>query len=756
MDCELLLEIGCEELPATWLPGLKEQLADLLGRALDGARLGAGSPVETYATPRRLTAHVSAIHERQADEDETLTGPPVSAAFGKDGEATPAALGFARKHGVEVADLQRVETRKGVYLAIQVTHRGRDAVDVLPDVLASVLRSLSFPKKMRWDAELDDGRGELLFGRPIRWLLFLCGGRVVPFVIHRLLSVESRYVGDVRTGAVTYGHRFLSNGGTPGQALEVKTFDEYRERLAEHCVVLDRQERCDRIERELDALASRFGGHVALRGRAQVVLLDEVPDLVEYPSVIAGTFAKEFLELPEEVLTTAMIHHQHYFPIADDNGRLTSAFLAVTNARAGEDGTIAGNAERVLTARLRDAQFFWVADRAQPLESQLDRLATLTVHARLGSYEAKAARLERLAAWVATDALGLESDASHAATAGRLAKIDLTTQMVREFTELQGVIGGIYAREDGQPEQVWKAVYHQYLPVGVEAGEPPTRDELGEGAGTWAALAIADRVDALVGLHGAGERASGTRDPFGMRRQAQGLVRILVDLFELTGSSKTPSLGALVGQAARGLRSVLDGRDTSVDALDGDGLQPLFEFLQDRVRHLFTVRGARYDELNAVMAPFAGRLGDLRPLDVRRRLEALQVFRASDDAQALAALFKRVKNIARELPEGELATRLPPEPPAESGLVEPAELQLASSLASCRPRIQEAVKHAEYGQAFAAAAELRPAVDQFFTDVFVMVEDERVRLARLRLMADLRDLVLDLADISELVPSTEI
>ena len=755
MDRELLIEIGCEELPATWLPALTDQWAAVLGRALDDARLAVTAPLETYATPRRLTARVARLTDRQTDLEETVTGPPVSAAFGTDDAPTPAALGFARKHGVGVEDLQRVETPKGVYLAASRTHRGRAAVEVLPDVLAGALRALTFPKRMRWDAMLADGRGELEFGRPIRWLLFLFGGRVVPFVIDRSPHAASEHVHEVRSGSVTYGHRFLATSGRPGRALKVKTFDDYRAKLDEHFVVLERQERRDRIDRELDVHASRLGGRIALRGRSQLALLDEVPDLVEYPSVIAGTFSPDFLPLPEEVLTTAMIHHQHYFPVADDEGRLKPAFLAVTNTRPDVDRTITGNSERVLTARLRDAQFFWNADRAHPLATGLDRLGRVLVHARLGSYLEKAHRLEHLAGWIASQALGLRADAGHASAAGRLAKIDLTSEMVREFTELQGTMGGIYAREDGLPEQVWKAIYYQYSPVGVEGDEPPTAGDLDVAAGAWAALALADRVDSLVGLHGAGERASGTRDPFGMRRQAQGLIKVLVDLPDLTPSSEAPSLGALVGAAAEALRSALQGVEGAAARLEDAGLGPLYEFLVDRLRHLLEVRGARYDEVKAVLEPFAGQEAAVRPLDVRRRVEALESLRASDDLQALAVLFKRVKNIARELPSGDGAARSEAESAVDGGLVEPAERELAGALEACVPRVRAAVGTADYRGAFRAAATLRGPIDRFFTEVFVMVEDERVRQARLRLMAELRDLVLGLADISELVWSTE-
>src|SRR5690606_6749163 len=412
---------------------------------------------ESWTTPRRLTVRVARVAERQTDFEEVISGPPVQAARGADGAPTPAALGFARKHGVEVDELEEIETPKGRYLAVRRRHRGRAAVDVLPQVLNGLLRGLQFPKTMSWDAWLEDGRGELRFGRPIRWLLFLFGGRVVPFEIRRTEGAQSPLVQDVRSGAMTYGHRFLTTSGRAGRAVKVKTFEDYRTRLLEHFVILERAERRDRIARELDVHAGRLGGRVHRQAPGLAGLLEEVPDLVESPSVVAGVFPPAVLSLPEEVLTTTMIHHQHSVPVVDEQGRLKPAFLAVLNIEVERPELVSRNAERVLTARLRDAQFFWDADRRAPLASRIERLDTILFHTKLGSYRAKAERIERLARWIAADVFSVPDAAEHAAVAGRLAKADLATEMVREFTELQGTMGGIYAREDGHPEAVWRA-----------------------------------------------------------------------------------------------------------------------------------------------------------------------------------------------------------------------------------------------------------------------------------------------------------
>jgi glycyl-tRNA synthetase beta chain len=730
MDRELLIEIGVEELPASWMPGLTRQLAERVGARLEEYRVAPGAPVESFSTPRRLTARVARIAERQEDLEETIMGPPVSAAIGPDGQPTPAALGFAKKQGVSFEQLTRVTTAKGEYLACQKRQRGKSAVDTLPDILGSVLRDLSFPKQMHWDARLEDGRGELLFGRPIRWLLFLYGGRVVPFTIGRQPLAAGPTVQDIESGAVTYGHRFLATSGRAGRSIKVRSFEEYQARLAEHFVVLDHAERRDRLSRELEMHARRLGGRVQLK--EHTALLDEVADLVEFPGVVAGFFDRAFLELPQEVLSTTLVHHQHYFPVVSDRGELKEAFLAVVNTQPHDERAIAKNAERVVTARLRDATFFWAADRRAPLASRLDRLDTVLFHKKLGSYRAKAARIEKLAAWIGRDVFLRPDSADDAALAARLAKADLVTDMVFEFPELQGSMGGIYAKEEGLPPTVSSAIYHHYLPIGVEADAAPSRAQLGEAAITWAAVALADKLDTVTGLMMAGERATGSRDPFGLRRQMQGIVRILMDLPELTGIDRELGIRELIAAAAAPLSP---GSVPDVDAIVGFAHERVRSVLEQRGFPITVVRGA-----TAVQT-------DIAPLRARRIAAALQAMRTSDDFQALAVLFKRVKNIARELTGRASLER--------DVLTEEAERALLAEVDARRPKIAEASRAADYRRAFVELAALRPAVDTFFNNVFVMVDDERLRTARLTLMADLRDLVLDLADISEIVPQTE-
>ncbi len=741
---ELLIEVGCEEIPASWLPSLTGQLGDRLGRCLDEARLEWTAPVQTFSTPRRLGVHVGGVANRQSDLESTLTGPPVRAAFDSEGHPTAAALGFARKQGVSVDGLRRVQTPKGEYLAYQRRQRGGTARAVLPSVLASTLRALSFRKQMHWDAWLDDGHGELVFGRPIRWILFLHGATVVPFSVLRSDLAAGAGVAVVSSGAVTYGHRFFSRRGRAGRPIRVRSFADYKRTLAANYVIIDRATRRSRITQKLERCADRAGGQV-VGGAGQSSLLEEVPDLVEYPSVVTGTYPSEFLSLPDEVLKTTMIHHQHYFPVVNRRGRLEPHFLAVTNTPRDNVSRIARNAERVLVARLRDARFFWDADRKGRLEDRLDRLDTLLFHQKLGSYREKSERVSTLAEQIARDVLGADAaTASAARQAGLLCKADLATDMVGEFPELQGTMGGVYAREQGQSEEVWKAIYYHYLPVGVEADAPPTRRDLGAGAVTWAAVALADKLDTLVGLFQVGEKPTGSRDPFAMRRQAQGLIRVLIDLPELSGLEVRVPLGQLLEMA-----SALHGRPDADTANRGTA------FVRERTRYLLEERG--FDIRNVRSVTGHASLDDLRPLDARRKLEVLPEFTDTADFRQLATLFKRVKNIARELPDTESAAAGRDDgADLSSILTEPAEQALLTDVDRRRPVIDSAVERGTgYREAFAQASSFGPAVDRFFTEVFVMVDDPQVRQARLRLMKRLERLIGQLADISEIVPEEE-
>jgi glycyl-tRNA synthetase beta chain len=588
---------------------------------------------------------------------------------------------------------------------------------------------------MHWDAVLEDGKGDLLFGRPIRWMLFLYGGRVVPLTISRTSVAQSGTVQDVTTGAATYGHRFLTTSGRAGRAIKVRSFDEYRARLLENFVILERSERHDKIARELDAKARRLQGRVSRNVRHESGLLQEVPDLVEYPSVIAGTFAPEFLQLPDEVLTTTLIHHQHYFPVEDENGKLKNAFLAVINTEPDNERTIARNAERVVSARLRDAQFFWEADRKATLESRIERLATLVFHKKLGTYKEKAERIERLAGWIARHAFGASDEvAGHAGRAARLAKADLITDMVREFPELQGIMGGVYARIEGQPESVAKAIYYHYLPIATEADAPPSKAQLGQASVTWAAVSLADKLDTIVGLFAVGEKPTGSRDPFGLRRAAHGVMKILLDP-ELTFTVEAaPTIEGLVDQSFANYGGALRAVDS---------WRPLlFEFLAERQAHVFERRGFRQDEVRAVAGSWQ------RPVSAQKRLEALSQARGSAELAGLAVLLKRVKNITKEHAEPAAAMS-----ELRQRVKEPAEVALIDEIDRRWPKIQDALGRDRYGDAMKEIVSLRAAVDRFFVDVLVMADDQQVRSDRLSLLTMLRNTITGFADISELAPS---
>jgi glycyl-tRNA synthetase beta chain len=644
---------------------------------------------------------------------------------------TSAAAGFAAKQGVEVSALERAETPKGVYLAYRKRQRGKAAVDVLPDVLGGALRALTFPKLMHWDALLEDGRGDLLFGRPIRWMLFLYGGRVVPLTISRTSLAQSGAVQDVTTGAVTYGHRFLTTSGRAGRAIKVRLIDD----TARACSRIPILERSERHRQDCARADARPGGFRAGEPQMSATSRDccrKCRISSSTPSVIAGIFAPEFLQLPDEVLTTTLIHHQHYFPVEDENGKLKNAFLAVINTEPDNERTIARNAERVVSARLTDAQFFWEADRKATLESRIDRLATLVFHKKLGTYKEKAERIERLAGWIARQAFGASDDVVGNAGRAAAAKADLITDMVREFPSCRHHGRRLRAIE-GQPEAVAKAIYYHYLPIATEADAPPSKAQLGQASVTWAAVSLADKLDTIVGLFAVGEKPTGSRDPFGLRRAAHGVLKILLDP-ELGFAAETAPRDGLVDQSFANYGGTL----RAVDAW-----RPLlFEFLAERQAHVFERRGFRADEVRAVAGSWK------RPVAAQRRLEALSQARGSAELTGLAVLLKRVKNITKEHAEpagamSELRQRLK----------EPAEVALIDEIDRRWPKIQDALGRDRYGDARKDIVSLRAAVDRFFVDVLVMADDPQVRSDRLSLLTMLRNTITGFADISELAPA---
>ena len=704
-----LWEIGCEEIPASWLPKLIAELEERFEKELAALAL---EPKRTAAcgTLRRLVLHVSGLPEKQQDRLEQVTGPPLKIARDDSGAWSRAALGFASKNGIDPSKLEVLETEKGDYIGFERRTKGGKTLQLLPGAMASTLRGLSFPKFMNWDATLADGKGAFPFGRPIRWMVALYGENVVPF--------EIRVVGSpaVSSGRKTRGHRFLGpKGEKPGQPFAVDSFHKLARGLAKRFVVLDPQERRERLANEIAKLEKKARSRCA-PGLSR----DLVADLVEWPGAVLGAYPEEFLSLPEEVRHTVLIHHQHYFPLEGKPG-----FIAVTNMAKDSKGHIKRGTERVVVARLRDAKFFWSEDLKIPLRDRATALAGVLFQERLGSYKLKGERVESLAAWIAAKCGARETPVRRAA---QLAKCDLTTGMVGEFPELQGIMGGLYAREQGEPEPVWKAVYSHYQPSGLgeEDGFPANRE--------GAVVSLADKVDSLAAMFLAGAIPTGSRDPFALRRAALGAVRLLSDSGkELSFPIDIPP-AELLREALRVGREQQPGLSSS----EGKAEPALMEFFTERLRFLFS-RTYRYDELNAVF----GATGLDRPVsDLAKRLEALSLFRSSEDFQALSLAFKRVGNILTGQKPGEVDPAF---------FFEEDEKKLFEELEHLRPRAEDLIVSGRYQEALQELSTLRGAVDRFFDEVLVMAEDQKLRENRLALLKRLQSLFSRVADLSQLV-----
>jgi glycyl-tRNA synthetase beta chain len=674
MSLPLLVEIGTEEIPDWMIVPALNHFQTFFQELLDASRLSASS-IRTDATPRRLVLRTEGLPERQSDTEELVSGPPRSAAF-QNGQPTGAALGFARKMGVEVADLKIQETPKGEYLCYLKKTAGRATREILAAALPDLILKIYFPKTMYWT-----GKGGPRFIRPIRWLVALLGDEVVPFE-----------VAGVPAGNWTRGHRLLGS-----EEVSVNCAN-YEQLLKENFVLVSAAERQRRIEDGIAALGVKV--------KPDAGLLDTLVYITEYPTPILGSFDPEFLKLPEEVLVTVMRHHQKYFSVSDAAGGLAPHFVAVMNTSADPDGLVRQGNERVLRARFNDARFFWEVDQHKPLPERVADLGHVTFQAKLGSYLDKTKRVVKLTRQLAKLA---KADPAPAERAALLAKCDLTTEMVKELTELQGVMGGLYARAQNEPEEVWRAIYEHYKPVSMEDSIPSTL--------TGRLVALADKLDTLQGCFRVGMIPSGSRDPFALRRAAQGVVKILVE-----------------GKLALPLPK-LTGKD-----------QALAEFFLDRVKYYFRdFRGYRYDEVNAVLAA-----GHADLTDVASRLEAIQAVRPTENFEPLAASFKRIKNILRQ---------------AEftgGGAIDPAlletgpEADLYSAFEKLGRRVARLRKKKEYGPALEAIASLRPQVDLFFDKVLVNAPDPAVRRNRLTLLHNLLSEFSAIADFSEIVTSQQL
>jgi glycyl-tRNA synthetase beta chain len=693
---DFLLEVGLEEIPARMIAPAQADLARRVEELLSRERLvGAELEVQSYSTPRRLAVLVKSVSEAQADVEEQLMGPSWSVAF-RNGQATPAAHAFAKKAGVDVGALKKTTTSKGEYVSATAHRKGRAAAGILTEQLPKELAAIYWPKNMYWRA----GKPER-FVRPVKWLLALLDHAIVP--------VE--FAG-VHAANLTYGHRILYGDG----ALTVQHAADYLGVLEAAHVTADVELRRHRIRKGLDAATRSVPG---ARWREDEALVDTVTHVTEWPTVLLGSFEPTYLTLPEEVLVTVMRDHQKYFAVEDAQGKLAPYFLTVLNTRPAERGDeiIRHGNERVLRARFNDARFFWDFDQRIPLADRVEMLKTVTFQKGLGSYRDKTEDNLRMAGHLAEIAVkrGVKLDKIALLTAVRLAKTDLTTELVKEFTELQGVVGGVYARAQGLGEAVAEAIYWQYSPAGMEDPIPPTVE--------GQILGIVDRFLTIAAMFGIGLEPTGSKDPLGLRRAANGIVKILAE------SSLPLSLSDL---------------EKSVSQGDSNAQGKLSAFLRERVEfYLREVRGFAYDVVNAVLA--AG-FDDVR--DAIARAEALSAVRGSDDFAAISAAFKRMKNIVRQASERS-------EPPSGSVaptlLADGAEHRLYEHATKLAPEVEQMRATREYRPALEQIATLRPDVDMFFDKVMVMADDAALRRNRLALIAMVLGSFSSIADFSEIV-----
>ena len=694
MVAEFLLEIGCEEIPARFLPAASQQLKQNIQRVLTAHSLGF-EEIDAYSTPRRLIVHASGVAASQPARSQVITGPPLAIAFDRDGRPAAAALGFARKNQVGVEALSQVETKKGSYLAYRKQVPGRGSKDILAEEIPSAVKGLELPKSMRWEAS------RFLFLRPIRWILCLFDGEVVPVQL-----------ASVRAADRTYGHRILSGN----REAVVTNFADYRQKLRGADVEIDSMKRLGTIQAGLAAAAQGQGGHLVEDRR----LLQTVVHLSEHPSVVCGEFDPEFLNLPAEVLITVMREHQKYFSLQDREGKLLPKFLAVVDSDEAFSPQVQAGHERVLRARLSDAAFFWESDLKISLQDRMGLLKRITYQRNLGTLYHKTLRIKALSMFM-VERLQQPELLAPVQQAAELCKTDLTTEMVREFSNLQGIMGGLYGRAQGIEAGVSEAIYDHYLPVASEDGVP--RGLAG------AVVAMADKLDTLAGAFCLGLAPTGSRDPLGLRRQAMGLLRILL-VKELDLSCQ--------GMLDKAYEGVCSFADRSLEETS----RTFRNFLKDRMRFLYREQGFRYDEINAVLEVCWD-----HPVESRKRLAAIAGMRGSADFQSLATSFKRIKNILLKAEvDPQAACAIDP-----ARFATPEEHLLHGQVVTADQRISGALREGRHEAALGMMASLRPAVDSFFDRVLVMDEDPGVRRNRLALLTFLLQTFLKVADVSEMV-----
>ena len=706
---DFLLEIGCEEIPARMIDAASRELRERLSALLQRERLDPAGAISHLDTPRRLGVFAFGVPASQSDITEQVNGPSAQVAY-KDGQPTPAAHAFAKKVGVEVGKLEKVSTPKGEYLAATVTRKGRTAAEILAETLPKEISTLYWPKNMYWRQ-----RGEV-FVRPVRWLVAMLDEQVVPLELFGIAA-----------GKTSRGHRIIASG-----PVAVSKPSAYVEALRA-AKVLGATEREQVIRKALDAATRTIPG---ARWREDKSLLATVVNLTEFPSVILGSFDPEFLDLPEEVLVTVMRDHQKYFAIEDANGRLLPHFLAVLNTAADSEGLIRHGNERVLRARFNDARFFWQTDQKQTLRQRVDLLRNVTFQKDLGSYYDKTLRMQHLASslseTVKQTGITIRPGVIH--KAALLAKSDLTTELVKEFTELQGIVGGLYARvqpldDDLKPDvqlAVSRAIYDHYKPESMEDAAPATAE--------GAVLSIADKADSIAGMFALGLIPSGSKDPFALRRQANGIVKTIAE-------HKLPlRLSEIMADA----RIRYKGSNAEKKFSNTAYAESVRDFFRERLEfYLKDARGYAYDVVSAVLAVDSDDV-----VDAAARAEAVSKMRGSADFESISSAFKRMKNILRQASEKTkvIAMRVD-----QAGLREESEKELAALIPQAVATVERLRAMHDYEEALLEIAKLRPAIDRFFDKVMVMVDDDNLRANRLALLQTVVKEFSTIADFSEIV-----
>ncbi len=685
---DFLFELGTEELPPKSLRSLSEALGKGLARELEKARLEFDR-YQVYAAPRRLAVVVERLAAMQPDTVEERRGPALAAAFDAQGVPTPAALGFARSCGTEVSALETLRTDKGAWLVHRAEQQGKSAVELLPGVVAAALAALPIARRMRW------GALEEAFVRPVHWVVMLYDGDVVPATLFGKAS-----------GRESRGHRFHHP-----EELTLASASAYAPLLStQGRVLVDFAQRREAVRAQVTEAAQRLGA----RAEIDPALLDEVTAMVEWPCAITGSFEERFLEVPEEVLVSVMKGHQKYFHLRDDEGRLMAAFVTVSNIESRDPDAVRAGNERVIRPRLSDAMFFWDQDRRKPLADRMPALKQVVFQRGLGTIYDKCVRLAGLAHRIAGEIGGSPVWAERAAW---LSKCDLVSDMVGEFPELQGIMGRYYARHDGEPVEVAEAIAEQYQPRGAGDALPWTA--------TGKALAIADKLDTIVGIFSLGQAPTGDRDPFALRRAALGLVRIMIE------GELNLDLPALIAESCATYRA------QQVHIAARELGEQVYEFVMDRLRAYYQDTGIPADVFEAV---FSRRPG--RPLDFDARIRAVQDFRQLPESASLAAANKRIGNILRKTDEA-LPDRLD-----DALLHEPAERKLGEEVRALGTELAPLTERGEYTAVLRRLAGLRPAVDGFFDSVLVMCDDPAARGNRLVLLRELQRLFLQVADLS--------